>query len=118
MKIQSPEQLFGIENVSRKLVVMCHELITIKLQTSIPDLSEFARKIKEAEFCPEQSRGVIVRTLWGTMIVHTNSFQLQQIKEPDKANLLSTFVWNILRLKKETSFEEWSRRFISQIRID
>jgi hypothetical protein len=118
MKIQSPEQLFGIENVSRKLVVMAHELITIKLQTSIPDLSEFARKIKEAEFCPEQSRGVILRTPWGTVIVNANSFQLQQIRELNKVNILSTFVWDILRSEKETSFEEWFRRFISQIQSD
>ena len=118
MKIQSPEQLFGVENTRRKLVVMAHELITVKLPKGIHDLTDFARRIKEAEYFPEQSRGVILRTSWGTMIVHANSFQLQQIKEPDKANLLSTFVWNILRLKKETSFEEWSRRFISQIRSD
>jgi hypothetical protein len=32
MKIRSPEQLFGAENTSRKLVVMGYELITIKLR--------------------------------------------------------------------------------------
>lgn len=110
MIIQSPEQLFGIENVSRKLVVMAHELITIKLQTSIPDLSEFAGKIKEAEFCPEQSRGVIIKTSWGTLIVHSKSLQIQQIRDPDKINILATFVDKALQSNQEISFIDWANR--------
>ena len=110
MEIQSPEQLFGIENVSRKLVVMCHELITIKLQTAIPDLSEFAKKIKEAEFCPEQSRGVIVKTPLGTVIVHTRLVQFQQIRYPDNANLLATFFNEAILSNKKISVADWLQR--------
>ena len=93
MKIRSPEQLFGVENTSRKLVVMGHELITIKLPRTIPNLSEFARKIKEAEFDPERTRGVIVRTRWGVILVHARLIQLQQIRDLSKVNLLATFLY-------------------------
>jgi hypothetical protein len=109
MKIQSPEQLFGVENTSRKLVVMVHELITVKLPKSIPDLINFARKIKEAEYFPEKSKGVIIKTPWGTIIVNASSFQIQQVREPEKINLLSTFVWESIRSKDELSFPVWFR---------
>jgi len=107
MKIQSPEELFGVENTSRKLVVMGHELITIKLRKTIPDLSEFARKIKEAEFDPERSRGVIVRTSWGAILVHANLAQLQQVRDLSKVNLLATFLYRALHSDKEISFVDW-----------
>ena len=109
MKIQSPEQLFGVENTSRKLVVMAHELITVKLLKRIPDLTDFAKKIKEAEYFPEKSKGVIIKTLWGTIIVNASSFQIQQVREPEKINLLSTFVWESIRSKDELSFHIWCR---------
>ena len=107
MKIRSPEQLFGVENTSRKLVIMGHELITIRLPRKIPDLSEFARKIKEAEFDPERSRGVIVRTRWGAILVHARLAQLQQIRDLSKVNLLATFLHQALHSDKEISFVDW-----------
>lgn len=109
MKIQSPEQLFGVENTSRKLVVMAHELITVKLPESIPDLADFAKRIKEAEYFPEKSRGVIIKTQWGTIIVNASSFQIQQVREPEKINLLSTFVWESIRSDSQLSFPVWCR---------
>jgi hypothetical protein len=110
MKIQSPEQLFGVENTSRKLIIMCHELITVKLQKPIPDLLEFARKIKEAEFDPERSRGVIIKTQWGTVIVHAGVVQFQQIRDPDKANLLATFFYEAILSNKKISVVDWLQR--------
>ena len=107
MKIRSPEQLFGVENTSRKLVAMSHELITIKLRKTIPDLSEFARKIKEAEYFPECNRGVIVKTPWGVMLVHTRLVQLQQIRDLSKVNLLATFLYQAIHSNKEISFVDW-----------
>jgi len=107
MKILSPEQLFGEENTSRKLVVMGHELITIKLRKTIPDLSEFARKIKEAEFDPEHSRGVIIKTRWGTMLVYSRLVQLQQIRDLSKVNLLATFLYQALHSGQDMSFVDW-----------
>lgn len=109
MKIQSPEQLFGVENTSRKLVVMAHELITVKLPESISDLTDFANRIKEAEYFPEKSRGVIIKTPWGTIIINASSFQIQQVREPEKINLLSTFVWESIRSNCELSFHIWCR---------
>lgn len=109
MKIRSPEQLFGVENTSRKLIVMSHELITIKLQKSIPDLSEFARKIKEAEFDPERNRGVILKIPWGVILVHARLVQLQQIRDLSKVNLLATFLHHVIHSDKEMSFADWVR---------
>lgn len=107
MKIQSPEQLFGVENTSRKLVMMGHELITIKLRKTIPDLSEFAKKIKEAEFDPERSRGIIIKTHWGTILIYARLIQLQQIRDLSKVNLLATFLDLAIRSDKEMSFMDW-----------
>jgi len=107
MKILSPEQLFGVENTSRKLVVMGHELITIKLLKTIPDLSKFARKIKEAEYDPERRRGVIIKTRWGTIIIYARLAQLQQIRDLSKVNLLATFLYQAIRSEKEMSFIDW-----------
>ena len=107
MKIQSPEQLFGVENTNRKLVVMGHELITIKLRKTIPDLSEFARKIKEAEYDPERSRGVIIKTRWGTMLIYARLVQIQQIRDLSKVNLMATFLFQAIRSEKEMSFMDW-----------
>lgn len=107
MRILSPEQLFGVENTSRKLVVMGHELITIKLRKTIPDLSEFARKIKEAEFDPERSRGVIIKTRWGAIMVHARLVQLQQIRDLSEVNLLATFLHQAIHSDKEISFVDW-----------
>jgi len=107
MKIQCPEELFGVENTSRKLVVMGHELITIKLRKTIPDLSELARKIREAEFDPERSRGVIIKTRWGTILVYARLVQLQQIRDLSKVNLLATFLHHAIHSDKEISFVDW-----------
>lgn len=107
MKIRSPEQLFGVENTSRKLTVMGHELITIKLRKTIPDLCEFARRIKEAEFDPEHSRGVIKKTHWGTMLIYSRLVQLQQIRDLSKVNLLATFLYKALQSGGEMSFADW-----------
>ena len=109
MKIRSPEQLFGVENTSRKLIVMGHELITIKLRRTIPDLSEFARKIKEAEFDPERTRGVIVRTRWGVILVHARLIQLQQIRDLSKVYILATFLYQALHSDREMSLVDWVR---------
>lgn len=107
MKIRSPEQLFGVENTSRKLIVMSHELITIKLRKTISDLSEFARKIREAEFDPERNRGVIVKTRWGVILIHARLVQLQQIRDLSKVNLLATFLHRAIHSDKEISFFDW-----------
>ena len=107
MKIQCPEELFGVENTSRKLVAMGHELITIKLRKTIPDLSELARKIREAEFDPERSRGVIIKTRWGTILVYARLVQLQQIRDLSKVNLLATFLHHAIHSDKEISFVDW-----------
>lgn len=117
MKIRSPEQLFGSENTSRKLVVMVYELITIRLRKTIPDLSEFARKIKEAEYEPERSRGVIVRTRWGLILVHARLAQLQQIRDLSKVNLLATFLHKVIHSNKEISFVDWVHGLPSQEKI-
>jgi len=109
MKIRSPEQLFGVENTSRKLVVIGHELITIKLRKTILDLSEFAKRIKEAEFDPEHSRGAIIKTPWGVILVHANLVQLQQIRDLSKVNILATFLYHAINSDKETSFADWIR---------
>lgn len=114
MKILSPEQLFGVENTSRKLVVMGHELITIRLRKTIPDLSEFARRIKEAEFDPERSRGVIIKTRWGTMLIYARAVQLQQIRDLSKVDLLATFLHQAIHSDKEISFVHWIRNIPSQ----
>ena len=107
MRIRSPEQLFGVENTNRKLVAMSHELITIKLRKTIPDLSEFARKIKEAEYFPERNRGVIVKTPWGVILVHARLVQLQQIRDLSKVNLLATFLHQVINSDKKISFVDW-----------
>lgn len=118
MKIRSPEQLFGSENTSRKLVVMGYELITIRLRKTIPDLSEFARKIKEAEYEPERSRGVIVRTRWGLILVHAKLAQLQQIRDLSKVNLLATFLHKAIHSDKEISFVDWVHGLPGQEKIE
>lgn len=107
MKIRSPEELFGVENTSRKLVAMSHELITIRLRKVIPDLTEFARKIKEAEYNPEHNRGVIVKTPWGVLLVHARLVQLQQVRDLSKVNLLATFLHQAIHSDKEISFVDW-----------
>lgn len=118
MKIRSPEQLFGVENTSRKLVVMGHEIITIKLRRTIPDLSELARKIKEAEFDPERSRGVIVKTAWGVILIHARLIQLQQIRDLSKVNLLATFLHQALHSDRETSLVDWVRGLPGQENVE
>jgi len=114
MKIRSPEQLFGVENTSRKLVVMGHELVTIKLQKTIHNLSEFTRKIKEAEFNPEHSQGVIVRTRWGVILVHAKLTQLQQIRDLSKINILATFLYQALHSDRKRSPADWVRSLQGQ----
>jgi len=109
MRIRSPEQLFGEENTSRKLVAISHELITIKLRKPIPDLRAFARKIKEAEYDPERSRGVIMKTPWGVMLVHARLVQLQQIRDLSKVNLLATFLHEAIHSDEDVSFPDWIR---------
>jgi hypothetical protein len=74
---------------------------------TIPDLSEFAGKIKEAEFDPERSRGVIIRTRWGTILVHARLVQLQQVRDPGKVNLLATFLHHAIHSDGEMSFVDW-----------
>lgn len=118
MKIRSPEQLFGVENTSRKLVVMGHEIITIKLRRTIPDLSELARKIKEAEFDPERSRGIIVKTPWGVILIHARLIQLQQIRDLSKVNLLATFLHQALHSDRETSLVDWVRGLPGQKNVE
>lgn len=109
MKIQSPEQLFGVSNTSRKLVVMVHELVTIRLKNPIPNLLEFAEKVEEADYCPERNRGVIINTRWGTIIVHASLVQFQQVRDPGKINLLASFLGEAIRSEKEISFTDWLR---------
>jgi hypothetical protein len=118
MRIRSPEQLFGAKNTSRKLVVMGHELITIKLRKTITDLSEFAKKIKEAEFDRKRSRGVIIKTRWGAILVHAGLVQLQQIRDLSKVNLLATFLHQALNSDREMSFADWIHGLPIQANIE
>lgn len=108
-RIRSPEMLFGCRNVNRKLVVMCHELLTVRLgnHNSIGDLTAFAGRIKDAAYDPAMCRGVIIKTPYGTIIVNSKSCQFQQIRDPGKLNVLASFLHQAIHAAKPLGFDDY-----------
>jgi len=105
--LKSPEELFGYKNVGRKLVINCHELLTVRLLNPV-NLSAFALRVEEAEYDTED-KFLKIRTNWGTIMLTRSNFQIQACRDPSKLALLASFVYQALMTEGPCSFEAFLR---------
>jgi len=107
-RIMSPEMLWGLRSTSRKIVTSIYELVTIRFPSRI-DLAALASKIPEAEYDPELSNLLKLKTHFGCIQVYAGHLQIQHCTDPNKIPVLCTFIAEALEAKGTFSFDAFMR---------